>query len=127
MTEISGSEEAKFARDLRSLRVRAIVDLERAEEERRRLQRLIAFIDDFIEDPHPSPPRARSKRRRPPPPAEPLLDVIQQRPGVRASMLALVSGREVDDVLAELHEHELAEKVERQGLGWRIAEDSSSE
>lgn len=118
------AEEAHFERELRTLRERAAAELGRLEDERRRLRGLIAFIDDYG---RPGNTR-RSKRTRPHRPqtrhqAEPLLEIIRQRPGVRASMLAMVTGREVDDVNAELAAYKQAGKVHRQGLGWRIASD----
>jgi hypothetical protein len=114
-------ERVDFERDLRRLRGRAENELDRVEEERTRLRRLIAFIDGYggqgEEVPAKRKPTRRPRGRRP----TDLLEVVRERPGVRASMLAMVSGREVEDVVAELSEHERAGRVERNGLGWRTA------
>src|SRR4051812_34825755 len=51
-----------------------------------------------------------------------ILAAVTETPGSRASVLALGSGWEVDDVRAALLELEHAGLVERDGLGWRRAE-----
>jgi hypothetical protein len=114
---------ARFRRSLRALRTRAVSELELVEDERSRLSRLIALIDEH-EDGKPAPRRAPKRRRKRPRRAPSLLEVIEQRPGVRASMLAMVANREVDDVHAELNGLEREGRVERHGLGWRLVDAS---
>jgi hypothetical protein len=87
----------------------------RAEDELNRIAGLIEFIDDYAGE-LPRKPPAASRRRGSSPS---LLKIIQERPGVRGSMLAMVAERDWDEVAEELKELEREGRVQRQGLGWR--------
>jgi uncharacterized protein YdcH (DUF465 family) len=110
-------DPARLERELKRLRGVADAEIDRLTHERNRLDRLIERIDQ----PPPTSTRARRKRaRRPDLRRTPLIDLIHQRPGIRASMLAMVTARSSDEVAAELSEHEASGTIERLGLGWRV-------
>lgn len=114
-------DEAETKRALRALRDRADRDLRRLDEERRRIKRLIVFIDEYATDaPAQAPKPQRSRRRHP----TSLLDAIRERPGIRTSMLAMIADRPSEEVAEELAAHERDGEIQRQGLGWRLAADA---
>lgn len=105
----------RFERELLKLRDQAEVELGRLIDERVQLEHLIELIDEY------SPPSSRRKRKRLPrsrPRQVPLLELVRQRPGIRTSMLALVTARTTEDVAAELAAEEARGVVARLGLGW---------
>src|SRR4051812_39925285 len=80
--------------------------------ERQVIKRTLAVLDD------------RPRRTRPRGTAgdtgshQTLLDHIRAAPGTRASMLAMVTGREPETIERELRELEQRGQVRRTGLGW---------
>lgn len=105
--------QAKTSASLSALGRRAQIELEQLEDRRRRLEYLIEFIDEYGTG---KPKRAQRKRRRQGPPS--LLEVIDSRPGVRGSMLAMVVDRSLEEVGAELQRLEREGHIHRDGLGW---------
>jgi hypothetical protein len=106
---------AKTNDSLRALRSRARTELEQLKDRQRRLEYLIEFIDEYGTGKRK---RARRKRQRERPPL--LLEVIGDRPGVRKSMLAMVTNRSLEEVGAELERLEQTGRIRREGLGWSI-------
>lgn len=86
---------------LRRLRPVAAAELERLETQRRRLTVLLAFIDEYSQ--------ARSA----------VIEIVRERPGIRASMVAIALGRSPQQVAEELAGHEREGRVRRQDRGWR--------
>lgn len=103
-----------FARDLASLRRSVAAELRRLGEERARLERLTALIDEYAPR-RRTTQKARSGSRAKPPS---LLELIRQSPGIRASMLAMLTGRTSEEIAAELAAEEKRGVVARSGLGW---------
>lgn len=81
------------------------------------MKRLIAFIDEYT---GAKPPKTRKRPRKQRAGKPSLLEVIGERPGVRTTMLAMVTGREVDEVAERLARHKEGGEIERDGLGWRL-------
>ena len=109
-------DASQFERELRRLRDRAEAELDHLADERVRLERLIALIDERTA----SPRMKRKRRQRTNPRQTPLLELIRQRPGIRTSMLAMVTKRSSEDVAAELADAEARGTVARRGLGWCV-------
>lgn len=114
-----GKSDAEFERELRKLRERAVEDLDRVADERRRLRGLIAFIDGYGSGIGESPGPARARRRQMPR-GDSLLEAVRQRPGVRASMLASLLERSFEQVNDELERLNEEGKAVREGMGWKL-------
>jgi len=111
-------DEIQAKQALRALRSRAHHELQRLDGERQRVQTLIEFIDEYASDaPAPTPKPRRPRRQRP----LSLLDTIRERPGIRTSMLAMIADRPSGQIAEELAGHERSGKIQRQGLGWIVA------
>jgi hypothetical protein len=89
---------------LTRLAPRTRAELERLDAERLRLLSLLALIDEFGGE-EKAPPSA--------------LALVRERPGIRASMIALSLGCSPQRVVSELVEQECRGLVRRDGLGWR--------
>lgn len=108
-------------RELRSLRERAEAELTRLDRERRQLESLIALSREYAGGGRA--PRGRgAKRRRPSRRRKTsLLELIVERPGIRASMLAMVTRRTSEEVAFELAGLEERGQIRREGLGWAVS------
>jgi hypothetical protein len=113
--------KAETEKGLASLRRQATAELESLGRERDRLVRLIEFIDEYAIN--GSGRSARPRRRRKRPRRLSLLEVIQERPGVRTSMLAMMAGRSSEEVSDELEGYEERGFVRRERLGWCISDN----
>jgi hypothetical protein len=105
----------RFEAELRAIRERAQLDLRRLDDERRSLRRLITVADRHL--------GTHARRKKQPPRAskpEPL-GLIREHPGIRASMVARLTGRDADEVAVEIQRLESTGQVRRTGLGWTAA------
>lgn len=112
-------DRSQFERDLRDLRGAAETELRRLDVEREQVGRLIAFADEYLAGGHarsPKPAKRAARRKKP----ISVLETIRDRPGVRASMLASVTGQPFDRVADDLAALEQKGEVRREGLGWRL-------
>lgn len=99
---------ARTGAGLRKLRPSIRAEIDRLENERRRLVALLEFIDDYAG----ALPRGHGR-------SQTLLELVEAHPGIRLSMLVNVLGRSRDDLARELGGCERGGLVERHGLGWR--------
>jgi hypothetical protein len=105
----------EFQAALRRLSRDARDELRRLEEDKGRLVRLLTFIDDYLGDVK-RPPKRRPRPRKHGQVS--LIDEIKARPGIRTSMLAMVTSREPEELAEELTAYAEKGRIRREGLGW---------
>jgi predicted Rossmann fold nucleotide-binding protein DprA/Smf involved in DNA uptake len=111
---MSGPTRSAFTTRLRA-DIRARLDV--LESEAEALRRALTILDGTPKRLHT--PRAAT--RKPEDPTQAILRALADGPGARASVIALSEGRQPEEIKKTLDELEAAGRVERDGLGWRLA------